>query len=55
MENTERREYEVPALIDYGTVEEVTKGALPFGNTDLPIGSKTITPTTAPTNSSAIR
>jgi hypothetical protein len=42
--NKERKEYEAPALVDYGTVDEVTKGTLAINTGDFPLGPKVVQP-----------
>ena len=54
MESSERQTYETPALIDYGTVDEVTKGTLAVNKGDFPIGAVNFTAVQGPGGSSNI-
>jgi hypothetical protein len=53
--NKERKEYEAPALIDFGTVDEVTQGTLKVNTADFPIGAKIVDPVAPPPASAPVR
>jgi hypothetical protein len=53
--STERKDYEAPALVDYGTVDEVTKGTLAVNTADFPLGRQLVTPVPGGSGSAPVR
>jgi hypothetical protein len=41
---TERKHYEAPSVVDYGTVDEVTQGTIAINTGDFPLGPKVVQP-----------
>lgn len=41
---SEKKGYEAPVVVDYGEIEEVTKGLLAVSTADSPLGAREVDP-----------